>query len=269
MAGVGAVLAGAGRLEAADEIQGKKKLKPKFELGMTSYTFRQFPVDQAIAMTNRLGLKYICFKSMHLPLDSNQEQINETLAKVKEAGLELYACGVIYMNTADEVQQAFDYAKMAGIGTFVGVPKYDLLGLVDKKVKEYDIRVAIHNHGPGDQLYPTPQSVYERIKDLDKRIGLCIDVGHTQRIGIDPSEAVETYVGRLMDLHIKDVSSATAQGTTIEMGRGVIDIIRLMRTLIRIGYSGKASFEFEKDEKDPLPGVAESVGYTRGVLASL
>ncbi|MGB7581684.1 MAG: sugar phosphate isomerase/epimerase [Sedimentisphaerales bacterium] len=243
--------------------------RAKFNLGMTSYTFRKFPTEQAIAMTKRLGLKYISFKDVHMPLNSTPEQIQNTVAKVKEAGLFLYTCGVIYMKTEADVQQAFDYAKAAGVKMIVGVPNYELLGLVEKKVKEYNIKVAVHNHGADYKLYPSPASVYEKIKDLDKRIGLCIDIGHTQRSGIDPSEAAEKFADRLLDLHIKDESSATTEGTTVEMGRGVIDLVKLMRTLEKIGYSNIAAFEFEKDENDPLAGVAESVGYTRGILASI
>ncbi len=244
-------------------------VKPAFKLGMASYTFRAFPLEQTVEMTARLGLKYIAFKSMHLPLESSDEQIAKVAAKVRQAGLELYGGGVIYMNTADEVNRAFDYAKAAGMKVIIGVPKHDLLGLVDEKVKQFDIKVAIHNHGPGDLLYPTPESAYEKIKGLDKRIGLCIDVGHSQRSGIDPSDPAEKYADRLIDIHIKDVDAATAEGKTIEMGRGVIDIPKLLRTLVKTGYAGIAAFEFEKDEKETLPGVAESIGFTRGVLATL
>jgi sugar phosphate isomerase/epimerase len=173
------------------------------------------------------------------------------------------------MKTEADITQGFDYAKAAGMKIIVGVPNHELLPMVEKKVKEYDIKVAVHNHGPEDKLYPTPASVYEKIKDLDKRIGLCIDVGHTQRAGIDPSEPIEKFADRLIDVHIKDESSATAEGTTVEMGRGVIDLVKLFRTLEKIGYSGIAAFEFEKDEADPLTGVAESVGYTRGVLTCI
>ncbi len=243
--------------------------KAKFNLGLASYTFRKFSTEQTIAMTKRLGLKYICFKDFHMPLNSTPEQIQNTVAKVKEAGLTLYACGVIYMKTEADIRQAFEYARHAGIKMIVGVPNYELLGSVENKVKEYDIKVAIHNHGPDNPLFPSPASVYEKVKDLDKRIGLCIDVGHTQRSGIDPSEAVEKFADRLLDIHIKDETSATAEGTTIEMGRGVIDLVNLMRTLEKVGYSNIASFEYEKDESDPLPGVAESVGYTRGILAAI
>ena len=243
--------------------------KPKFQLGMASYTFRQFSLDQTLAMTQRLALKYISLKDVHLALDSSPEQIKQVVDKVKAAGLDLYAGGVIYMRDEAQVHQAFDYAKAAGMRIIIGAPNHELLPLVDKMVKQYDIAVAIHNHGPTDNVYPTPDSAYELIKGLDKRIGLCIDIGHTMRSGIDPAGSVEKYADRLLDLHIKDVSAATAQGSTVEMGRGVIDLPKFFRAVIKIGYAGIASFEHEKDDRDPMPGVAESVGYARGVLATL
>ena len=249
--------------------QGKCTSKRLFELGLASYTLREFDIDTTLAMTQRLGLKYIALKSFHLPLESTPAEIETVAAKVRQAGLKLYGGGVIYMNDEAEVHHTFDYAKTAGMKVIIGAPKPELLGLVNKKVGEYEIKVAIHNHGPEDKLYPTPESVYKMIKDLDGRIGLCIDIGHTQRAGIDPSEAIERFAERLLDLHIKDVSAATAEGTTVEMGRGVIDIPKVVRKLLKLNYAGIASFEFEKDEKDPLPGVAESVGYFRGVLAAI
>lgn len=243
--------------------------QPKLKLGMASYTLRKFDLDQTLAMTKRVGLKYIAFKSFHLPLDSSPDHIREVAKKVRDAGLELYGGGVIYMKNEAEVRQAFDYAKAAGMKTIIGVPAHGLLPLVDRMVKQYDIKVAIHNHGPGDDVYPIPASAYELIKDLDPRIGLCNDVGHTCRSGIDPAVSARKYAERLHDIHIKDVSAAVRQGHTVEVGRGVIDIPKLLRTLVGINYQGVVAFEYEKDENDPLPGLAESVGYVRGVLAAI
>ncbi len=240
-----------------------------FTLGMASYTLRLFPVDQAIEMTKRLGLTRICFKDFHLKLDATPDVIAATVAKVKAAGLDLYAGGVIYMKTEAEVDRAFAYAKAAGMRMIIGVPTYDLLPYTNRKVREHDIPVAIHNHGPDNPLFPTPQSAYERIASLDRRLGLCMDVGHTERAGVDPAESAEKYFDRLFDVHIKDVSAPTAQGRTVEIGRGVIDIPRLLKTLTRLKYSGTLALEYEKDEKDPLPGSAESIGYLRGVIAAL
>ena len=240
-----------------------------FTLGMASYTLRQFPADQAIEMTKRLGLTRVCFKDFHLKLDATPEVIAETVAKVKAAGLDLYAGGVIYMKTEAEVDRAFGYAKAAGFKMIIGVPTYELLPYTSKKAQEYDMPVAIHNHGPDNPLFPTPQSAYERIASLDRRLGLCIDVGHTQRSGVDPADSAEKYFDRLLDVHIKDVSASTAQGSTVEIGRGVIDIPRLLKTLKRLNFTGTLALEFEKDAKDPLPGSAESVGYLRGVIATM
>ncbi len=252
---------------AKSKRSAEKDSSKSLNLGMASYTFRNFNVDKTLAMTKRLGLKRISFKSMHLPLESTQEQIKEIVAKVKEFDLELYGCGVVYMKNEAEVHQAFDYAKTAGMKVIIGVPEHNLLDLVNKKVQEYDIKLAIHNHGPGDERYPSPQSAYEKIKDMDPRMGLCIDIGHTKRIGLDPTKDTERFADRLHDVHIKDVSAASEEGKTIEIGRGVIDIPGFLHTLLKINYTGTVAFEFEKDKEDPLPGVAESVGYVRGVLS--
>ena len=247
----------------------RKLAPPQFELGIASYTFRAFGLDPMLAMTQRLGLKRISFKSFHLPLEASAGEIRAVVDKVKTAGLELYAGGVIYMRTEAETRQAFEYAKAAGMGIIVGVPNHELLPLVNQLVKEHDIRLGLHNHGPTDKVYPTPESAYEKLRGLDRRIGLCIDVGHTKRSGIDPALDAVRFFDRLIDVHIKDVTDDTEKGTTCEMGRGVVDIPFFLRTLIRMRYAGTVSLEYEKDEKDPLPGAAESIGYLRGVLASM
>ncbi len=240
-----------------------------FELGLASYTTRKFTLEETVAMAKRVGLTHLCLKSFHLPLDATPEEIAAAAKIVKDAGLDLYGGGVISMKKPDDVEQAFAYAKAAGMRTIVGVPAPDVLPLVNEKVKQFDIEVAIHNHGPGDKVYPTPESAYEKIKDLDGRIGLCMDIGHTLRIGADPVVDAERFADRLLDIHVKDVTAAEASGSTVEIGRGVIDIPAFLKTLIKINYSRIASFEYEKDADDPLPGLAESVGYVRGVLAAI
>lgn len=239
----------------------------RLNLGMASYTLRNFSLEDTLAMTIRLGLKRISLKSFHLPLESSTEEIINLSSGVRAAGLELYGCGVVYMRNEEEVHHAFDYAKAGGIKIIIGVPNHELLGIVNRKVQEFDIKVAIHNHGPTDQLYPTPESAYEKIKHLDQRIGLCIDAGHTQRAGVDPAVSAQRFADRLHDVHIKDVSASSREGSTVEIGRGVIDIPKFLQTLLKLDYRGTVAFEHEKDADDPLPGVAESVGYVRGILS--
>jgi len=272
LAGAGAAVSLAGATASAARVRGlipPRTPKRQFELGLASYTLRKFKLDETLEMTKRVGLKYICFKSFHLPLDSSPRQIADVVKKVKDAGLILYGGGVISMKTEAQVNNAFDYARAAGMKVIVAAPAPGLLPLVDKKVKQYDMKVAIHNHGPGDKHWPTPDQAYDKLKQYDKRIGFCHDIGHTQRLGIDPVVSTAKVADRLHDVHIKDVTGPTAKDHGCEIGRGVIDIPRFLRTLLRIKYQGVVSFEYEKDADDPLAGLAESVGYVKGALAAI
>lgn len=242
--------------------------KDPLPVGIAGYTFAKFDLDKSIAMMKRLGVHYLSVKEIHLPLNSSQETIDAALAKYKAADIQVYTVGVIYMKTKEAVDLAFAYAKKCGVPMIVGVPSYDLLDYAEQKVKEYDIKLAIHNHGPEDALYPGPRDVYDRIKQRDPRMGLCIDIGHAVRAGTAVDKAVKEYKDRLFDLHIKDVSIAAKDGKAIEIGRGVIDFPALVKSLNKIGYKGVCSIEFEKDMADPLAGIAESIGYFKGVMAA-
>lgn len=255
-----------GAQEAADNV--RQKAAP-FRLGLASYTLRKFPRLEALAMTRQVGLEYICFKDFHLRLDASDDEIGQAREDVAKFGLKLYAGGVISMARPEQVEQAFSYAKKAGMELIIGVPHPEVLDLVEQKIEETGVGVAIHNHGPEDRLYPTPYEAYERIRNRHKKFGLCIDIGHTIRAGVDPAKAARELADRLLDVHVKDVSEATAKGRTVEIGRGVIDIPAFLKTLLEIGFSGVVSFEHEKDPDQPLVGLAESVGYVRGVLAVL
>jgi inosose dehydratase len=263
-------LAPGSRASAAgrDAPVGAKQEIP-FHLGLASYTLRNFDLDRALAMTRRVGLERICLKSMHLPLDAKPAQIAEAVDKVKRAGLLLYGGGVITMKTERDIVQALEYAKAAGMHLINAAPVPEVLPILDAQIKKYDVVVAIHNHGPTDRYFPTPQSVYDAVKSLDHRIGLCIDIGHTVRVGADLLGSVRNCGDRLFDLHIKDVTAATPQGRGTPLGRGIIDFPGLVRALIDVKFKGVAAFEYEEHADDPLPGLAECVGYMNGVLAAI
>jgi inosose dehydratase len=237
-------------------------------VGIAGYTFAKFDLDKSIAMMKRIGVQNLSLKEFHLPFNSNDEKIKSVMGQFSEANINVYAVGVIYMKTKQAVDQAFDYAKKVGVSLIVGVPNYDLIDYTEQKVKETNIRIAIHNHGPEDALYPGPQQVYDRIKTRDQRMGLCLDIGHASRAGTDLVKAIKDYRSRLFDLHIKDVTAAVKDGKAVEIGRGVIDFNAVVKALEKNGYKGMCSIEFEKDMTDPLPGMAESIGYFRGVMAS-
>ena len=256
-------------LSAATNISNENNSKVDIRLGVASYTLREFTMEEALDMCLRCDLHRITFKSMHLPLDSSVETIKHAVALCKEKGIELYGAGVIYMKTKAEVDQAFAYAQTAEMKMIIGVPNHELLDYVESKVKETDIKLAIHNHGPGDKLYPSAESAYTKIKHFDKRMGLCIDIGHTKRINRDPVQDVSTYFDRVFDIHLKDVTEAVAEGKTCIIGRGVIDFQSFLTSVVKLGYNGTLALEYEAESKDPLPGMAESIGYVKGILATL
>lgn len=238
----------------------------KFQLGVASYSLREFDQAKAIEMTKRAGLKNICFKDMHLKMDSSDEQCAAASEACKKAGVKLYGCGVVYMKKPEDVENAFRYAKAAGMETIVAAPQPELLPQIDTKVKQTGIYVAIHNHGPGDKIYPTPEIIMERVGNLDKRIGICIDVGHTARIGGDVVQAIKDFKDRIYDVHFKDITELSPKGNGCICGRGVLDLPSYLAAFKEVGYDKVLSFEYEADGKDPLPGLMESVGYVNGIL---
>lgn len=254
-------------LAANSFAQSAKKATPLFKIGIAGYTFAQLSVEQSIEIMKKVGVSNLSIKDIHLPQKSTQEEIDAVKAKFAAGGVTIYTVGVIYMKTKEQVDLAFDYAKKVGVNLIVCAPNYELLGYVEQKVKETNIRTAIHNHGPDNPLYPNATDTWNHIKDMDARMGICIDIGHTQRDGQDPCIDIERYKSRIFDIHIKDVSEATKNGHTVEMGRGVIDLPKFVRLLKKIKYSGCCSLEFEKDMKDPLAGIAESIGYFKGIIA--
>lgn len=268
-AGIGvAAVAVPGLAQASVKKAEEKKCKFDFQFGVASFTLRKFSTEEALDMTLRCGVNRITFKSMHLPLDSDKASIEKTVALCKDKGVALYGGGVIYMRSKEQVDQAFEYAKMAGMDMIVGVPNHELLEYVEGKVIENDIKLAIHNHGPGDKLYPSAESAYVLIKDMDKRMGLCIDIGHTKRIGRDPEQDVKDFFDRVFDIHIKDVTEAAHEGKTCIIGRGVIDFPSFLKAIMKIGYKGTLALEYETGGDDPQPGMQESFGYIKGILAT-
>jgi sugar phosphate isomerase/epimerase len=163
----------------------------------------------------------------------------------------------------------FDYARDAGMKTIVCAPDLDALDNVEKMAKEYDLRIAIHNHGPGDKRYPSPLDVLGLVKDRDSRMGICMDVGHTVRLNQDPVAAIEQCAPRLYEFHMKDVTAAKAEGKPTQVGRGVIDIPGVLNALLTIKWPYHLALEYEASADDPLPGMIESYAYIRGVLAGV
>ena len=275
---VGAAVLGAAPLAAEPLISGINKvsadsaIKPKtakatnpFKLGMAGYTFVNFDLETTLKTLKSLDIHYLCIKDFHLPLNASDEQIKSFHEKCTSYGVTGYGVGPIYMKTEAEVDRGFEYAKRVGVKLIVGVPNLELLPYVDKKVKEYGFNYAIHLHGPDIKLFPDATDVWENTKNLDPRIGMCLDIGHNLRNGCDPTEDLEKYHTRVFDVHIKDVTDSTKAGHSIEFGRGKIDFPEFIRMMRKVNYTGVCSLEYEKDMKDPFLGIAESIGYFKAV----
>lgn len=237
------------------------------KLGFAGYTFRYFSLDSTLTIMKKLDVGYLCIKDFHLPLKASLDDIKKFKEKCNKYGVEGYAVGPIYMKSKSDVDLAFDYASRIGVKMMIGVPNYELLSYVEEKVKKYDIKYAIHLHGPDIELYPDATDIWNNICNLDPRMGICFDIGHELRNGCDIISDINKYHSRIFDVHIKDVTEDSKYGKAIQIGRGIINIPKVVDALQRVGYNGIYSIEYEKDMKDPLLGIGESVGYVKAIFS--
>ena len=272
---VGTAMAGAAALAARVEAQpqGGTKVAPlrtRLNLGVASYSMRELTLDQALEGAKTLGVTSMTFKDVHLPRTDPPDTTRAIAAKIRAAGITIAGGGTITLpNDPVQIKKDFEYAKNAGFPLIFISPDPAALDTIEQMVKTYDIKVAIHNHGPEDKWWPRPQDAYAAVKSRDRRLGLCIDVGHTLRTGTDPVASCREFRDRLYDMHVKDLTSKTDKESQVAVGRGVIDFPGLFKTLLDIGYQGQVGLEYEIHPKDPLPGMIESIAYMRGVLDAI
>src|ERR1700677_3159028 len=241
-------------------------------LGLASYTFRNFTRDQMIGFMKQLNVTALNPKDVkdHLPIDPAEEA--KALADYAAAGISLHAAGVIYFpkDEDDDIRAKFEYAKRAGISVIVaGDPAPTTLPRLEKFVKEYDIRIAIHNHGPEDKVFPSPLDVLKAVKNMDPRMGCCIDIGHAVRAGTDIVEAIHAIGPRLFNMHAKDLTDFHSKDSQVAVGKGKMPMREIFEALIKTNYKGFVDLEYEVHGDDPMPGVIESFAYMRGVLAGM
>jgi sugar phosphate isomerase/epimerase len=252
----------------ADPSQATGKPTP-VNLGLASYTFRNFTRAQMIGFMKQLNVTALNPKDVkdHLPIDPAEEA--RALADYTAAGITLHAAGVIYFpkDEDDDIRAKFEYAKRAGISVIVaGDPARTTLPRLEKFVKEYDIRIAIHNHGPEDKVFPSPLDVLKAVKNMDARMGCCIDIGHAVRAGTDIVEAIHEVGPRLFNMHAKDLTDFTSKESQVAVGKGKLPFREIFAALIKTNYKGFVDLEYEVHGDDPMPGVIESFAYMRGVL---
>lgn len=258
-------LGGAARGGAAEETAGA------IRLGVASYSLREYSRALAIRCIKELRTPYVSVKEFHLPYRSSPEELENGRKEFERAGLTIVSGGNITLakDDPDDVRRYFEYARMCGMPMIVCAPTHSNLGTIERFVKEYNIRMAIHNHGPEDKQYPTPESVLAVVKNMDPRCGLCMDVGHASRAGANVVESIAAAGSRLFDMHIKDLRTFEPHAIQCDVGEGIMPVVGIFKALQKIGFQGTVNLEYEINGDNPLPGMKISFSYMRGVLAGM
>jgi len=252
--------------------RGTEGVRPEpLRLGVASYSLRNFSRDKAIEMVKALGTPYINLKSVHLPYELSPEELATARREIEGAGLHIVGGGVITFeqDTDEDVGKYFAYAQAAGMPLIAAHADAQILPRIERFARQYDIKVAIHNHGPEDKRFPSPYDALKHLRNMDRRMGLCIDIGHTVRAGTDVVRAIADAGPRVLDMHAKDLRDPRTAESQCIVGEGVIPIAAIFRQLETIGYRGYVNLEYEIDADDPLPGMKQSLAYMRGALAGL
>lgn len=267
LGGAAAVLAGT-RMSFAAPVTNDDS---GFKLGVASYSMRKLSRADAIKGLQAMKVRYVNIKDFHASLKSTPEELAQIRKEFESAGIQILGVGNISMQKNDEaeIRRNFDYAKALAAPLIVMAPTKDTLPLIEKFVKEYNIKAAIHNHGPEDKHFPAPSDVLKAVKGMDQRMGLCIDIGHTARTGVDVVQSVKDAGPRLYDIHIKDLADPMKKDSQVAAGDGALPIPAVFRLLQKMGYKGGVMLEYEIEADAPLPGMQKSFAYMRGVLAGM
>jgi sugar phosphate isomerase/epimerase len=244
----------------------------EFKIGVATYSLRKFPRPAAIEMLKKLNVKYLSIKEFHLRYVETSEQTAAGAKEFRDAGMTILSGGNIDLKKPEDLKKMFEYAKAAGMPMMVCAPSHETLPAVEKLVKEYNIKCALHNHGPEDKHFPTPKSVLDAVKHMDPRMGLCMDIGHSARTGADIVAEVKNAGSRMLDLHIKDltkIDTKAGKAVQVAVGDGDLPIVTLFKALRQAKYKGGVMLEYEINADDPYPGMERSLSYERGVLAGL
>jgi sugar phosphate isomerase/epimerase len=269
--------AGVAGLAAAGIHPSSAAIEPEpwgIKLGIATYTFRNFDRAKTIEMIQAVKTPWVSIKDVHLKIDAPPEELRAGRKQFDDAGLRVTSGGNVDMasparGTEQGLRHSFEYARAAGLPMMVCAPTHDNLRTVERLVKEFDIRVALHNHGPEDRNFPTVESVLEAVRPLDRRCGLCMDVGHSARTGADVVKSISSAGERLFDMHVKDLANFTDKASQCDVGDGIIPFAAIFKQLKKMNYQGCVNLEYEINGSNPLPGVQRSFSYMRGVLAGL
>jgi sugar phosphate isomerase/epimerase len=269
MGGTVAAFASPGTSTAASTTHDKGGLI----LGVASYSLRKLSRADAIKAMETLKCRYINIKEFHAPIKGTEAEWKQARADFENAGIQILGVGNITMVKEDEgeIRRNFEYAKTLGAPVIVMAPSHRTVPMIEKFVKEFNIKAAIHNHGPEDKHFPAPADVLTAVKGMDERMGLCVDVGHTARTGTAPLEGLKEAwnAKRLHDIHMKDLADMMKRDSQVEVGDGAMPVAQMFAFLTKVGYKGGVMLEYEIKADNPVPGMVQSFAYMRGVLAGM
>jgi len=275
-----------------------RQSKLPYKLGVARYTMCKRSLDEALDILQNIDCHYLGLMEGTIEYGASNEEIAAYKAKCAAAGVEVVSAGPLYYSTEAELKACCEFAKRYGM-KYISVVPFEwnpkiagitdskerakiipprewriesdrMMDLLDQYVKKYGLRAAVHNHGPdNDYLYPTAEAAMKRIGNRDKRIGVCLDVGHERRAGLDPVAFIRNNPDRIVEVHLKNIKIDPVKNIAKEGPRGELDIPRILKALGDIGFGGYCLIEFEKDFTLNEAPLAESLGYYRGCMDSV
>ena len=239
-----------------------------FRMGIQSYSLRNFKLEEALAKTQSLGLKFWEAYPGHIPVTNDPVKQAEIKVLLAKYDIELRTFGVVdFSKNETDARAKFEFAKAMGIETLSAYPSLDSIDLLDRLTQEYKINIAIHNHGPGDNLYDKIAKGEKAMQGRNVRFGSCNDAGHYLRSGENPVEAARVFGKRVHGVHLKDLKiEANGDQHFTELGKGNLDLTGLLKLLKKNKFRGILSMEYEEHPENPIPYIEECLATVRETL---
>ncbi len=237
-----------------------------YPLGVQSFSFRHFSLDGAITQLKALGLEHMEFCAIHIPPDGADPNFQLTLANLRASGVITPSFGVEDF-TRDKAanRRRFEFAKALDADIITAHPEPDAFEDLEALCEEFDMRIAIHNHGP-EHRYNRVDDVAHALEGRSARIGACVDTGHFIRSGEQAHKAIERFGERVFAVHLKDWRH---DGDEAVLGEGGVDLEGVAAALANAGFSGTVMLEYEAHPDDPVPHMRRGLDNWREAMAAV
>ena len=241
-----------------------------FRMSIQSYSLRKFGFEKMVELVNGLELRFVELYPAHLPSSLGEQELNSRRRTLRHNSIRPIAYGVVdFSKDHDKNRAVFEFARKLDLSSISAYPEADSFESLDKLVEEFRIPIAIHNHGPEDKRYRTPEMIAKAIKDHHKLIGLCVDTGHFLMADVNPVEVVKEFKERVYGVHLKDVKSEGKEKRWSVLGQGDLDTQNLLKELKVNGFKGGLSLEYEEEEDAPIPSIEKCLQVVRDTLKKL